>query len=100
LGLPARYASGYLFDPDKPADAILASHAWAEVFLDGRGWLGLDPTHNRATGPLYTRVAVGRDYADAAPVRGIFQGGAQETLEVRVRMRAGAGQAHKAPIAT
>ncbi|HJZ49088.1 MAG TPA: transglutaminase family protein [Roseiflexaceae bacterium] len=88
IGLPARYISGYLFDPDKPPDAVLASHAWTEVYLDGRGWLGLDPTHNRATGPLYTRVAIGRDYGDAAPVRGIYQGGAKETLEVRVRMRA------------
>jgi transglutaminase-like putative cysteine protease len=88
VGLPARYVSGYLYDSGKPADAILASHAWMEVFLDGRGWLGLDPTHDRATGALYTRVAIGRDYADAAPVRGIYQGGAKETLEVRVRMRA------------
>jgi transglutaminase-like putative cysteine protease len=87
LGLPTRYVSGYLYDADKPPDAILASHAWAEVFLEGRGWLGLDPTHNRATGSLYARVAVGRDYADAAPMRGVHQGGAQETLEVRVRMR-------------
>ena len=88
LGLPARYVSGYLYDSDKPADAIQASHAWTEVFVDGRGWLGLDPTHDRATGSLYTRVAIGRDYADAAPVRGIYQGDAKETLEVRVRMRA------------
>jgi transglutaminase-like putative cysteine protease len=88
LGLPARYVSGYLYDSDKPADAILASHAWAEVFLDGRGWLGIDPTHNRPTGSLYTRIALGRDYADAAPVRGIYQGETKETLEVRVRMRA------------
>jgi transglutaminase-like putative cysteine protease len=88
LGLPARYVSGYLHNTHKPADAILASRAWTEVFLGGRGWLGLDPTHNRATGALYTRVAIGRDYADAAPVRGIYQGDAKETLEVRVRMRA------------
>ena len=88
LGMPARYVSGYLYDADQPADAILASHAWAEVFLDGRGWLGLDPTHNRVISSLYTRVALGRDYADAAPVRGIYQGETKETLEVRVRMRA------------
>lgn len=88
LGMPARYVSGYLYDADQPADAILASHAWAEVFLDGRGWLGIDPTHNRVIGALYTRVALGRDYADAAPVRGIYQGETKETLEVRVRMRA------------
>jgi transglutaminase-like putative cysteine protease len=88
LGLPARYVSGYLADPDQPPGAVLASHAWAEVFLPDRGWLGLDPTHDCATGPRYTRVATGRDYADAAPVRGVFQGGAQEQLKVRVRIRA------------
>jgi transglutaminase-like putative cysteine protease len=89
LGLPARYVSGYLYDPDKSPDAILASHAWVEVFLDGRGWLGLDPTHNRVVGVLYARIAIGRDYTDAAPVRGVYQNSAQETLAVRVRMRAG-----------
>ena len=93
-GLPARYVSGYLYDPVKCADAIQASHAWTEVFLDGQGWLGLDPTHNRVTGLCYTRIAVGRDYADAAPVRGIYQGRAQESLAVRVRMHAGVGEAH------
>jgi transglutaminase-like putative cysteine protease len=87
LGLPARYVSGYLAAADQPPDAVLASHAWAEVFLEGRGWLGLDPTHDCTTGPRYTRVAVGRDYADAAPIRGVFQGDAQEQLDVRVRIR-------------
>jgi transglutaminase-like putative cysteine protease len=96
LGLPARYVSGYVYDSDKPAGAILASHAWTEVFLDGRGWLGLDPTHNRATGALYTRVAIGRDYADAAPVRGLYQGDADEQLEVRVRIRT----AEQTPVTT
>jgi transglutaminase-like putative cysteine protease len=89
LGLPARYVSGYLYDPDKPADAILASHAWAEVYLAGQGWLALDPTHNRATDETYIRVAIGRDYADATPVRGLFKGDAQETLDVRVHIRSG-----------
>jgi transglutaminase-like putative cysteine protease len=87
-GLPARYVSGYLHDAAQRPDAIVASHAWAEVFLEGRGWLGLDPTHNRATGPAYVRVAIGRDYADATPVRGVYKGGAHETLEVQVRVRA------------
>jgi hypothetical protein len=58
----------------------------------GSGWLGLDPTHNRATGPLYTRVAVGRDYADAALVRGTYQVRTQATLEVWVQMRELEGQ--------
>lgn len=88
LGLPARYVSGYFHDPAQPPDAIVASHAWAEVFLAGRGWLGLDPTHNCITDANYVRVAIGRDYADAAPMRGVYKGGAKEKLAVRVRLRA------------
>jgi transglutaminase-like putative cysteine protease len=87
LGLPARYVSGYLYDAKLRPDAIVASHAWVEVFLEDRGWLGLDPTHNRPAGPDYVRVAIGRDYADATPARGVFQGRAHESLEVRVRVR-------------
>lgn len=87
-GLPARYVSGYFHDPAFPPETVLASHAWAEVFLEGRGWLALDPTHDCAIGEHHVRVAVGRDYADAAPVRGIYQGSSHETLQVHVRMRA------------
>jgi transglutaminase-like putative cysteine protease len=98
LGLPARYISGYLYDAKLRPGAIVASHAWAEVFLDERGWLGLDPTHNRVIGPDYVRVAVGRDYADATPARGVFRGGAHETLEVQVRVRAADEQPRGAPV--
>lgn len=87
MGLPARYVSGYLHDAAQRPGAIVATHAWAEVFLEGRGWLGLDPTHNCAVGPDYVRVALGRDYTDATPVRGVFQGDARQELEVRVRVR-------------
>ncbi|HNP84710.1 MAG: transglutaminase family protein [Chloroflexi bacterium SZAS-1] len=86
-GLPARYVSGYFYDPALPPETVLASHAWAEVFLEGRGWLALDPTHNCAIGPQYVRVAVGRDYADAAPMHGVYQGSGHETLKVRVFIR-------------
>lgn len=85
--IPARYVSGYLYDPAKPPDAVLASHAWAEVYLPGQGWLALDPTHNQATDGRYVRVAIGRDYADATPVRGFYKGQAVETMEVKVFMR-------------
>lgn len=54
--------SGYLYDPDTLPDAMLATHAWVEVFLDRHGWLGLDPTHNRVVGALYARIASGRDF--------------------------------------
>ena len=95
-GLPARYVSGYLFtgggeggqsDPD-------ASHAWVEVWLPTVGWLGLDPTNNLVAGERHIRVAVGRDYADVPPVRGVFKGGAESTLHVAVQV---AQAPHDAP---
>jgi transglutaminase-like putative cysteine protease len=84
-GIPARYVSGYILTDAKHA----ASHAWVEGWLPrahgGAGaWLGLDITHNRLAGPELCRLAVGRDYADASPVRGMHVGGGGEILHVRV----------------
>jgi transglutaminase-like putative cysteine protease len=85
--IPARYVSGYLHDPEL-ADEHSASHAWVDVFVDGRGWFSLDPTHDREQTDHYVRIAVGRDYADVPPTRGVFNGNATERLEVSVRVRA------------
>ena len=52
-----------------------------------RGWVSLDPTHDREQTEAYVRVAVGRDYADVPPTRGVFKGTAEETLEVAVQDR-------------
>ena len=98
LGLPARYVSGYLLTQPPPGQARLvgsdASHAWASVFLPElathacQGWLDLDPTNNRtgwaSPGLDYVRLAVGRDFADVSPLRGVLQGGSAHTLEVAV----------------
>nr|WP_233473869.1 transglutaminase family protein [Cupriavidus pauculus] len=83
LGVPARYVSGYFFDP---AATEMASHAWADVCLDaGRGlWCSIDVTHGCVTDARHVRLAVGRDYASAAPIRGILEGGTGETLEVAI----------------
>ncbi len=82
LGLAARYVSGYLF---AGPDAGLASHAWAEVwFADTGQWYGIDVTHGRPVGGQHCRLAVGRDYLDAAPVRGMRRGGGQEQMQVAV----------------
>ena len=98
LGLPARYVSGYLLTQPPPGQPRLvgsdASHAWASVYLPElashacQGWLDLDPTNNRcglaSPGLDYVRLAVGRDFADVSPLRGVLQGGGAHTLAVAV----------------
>lgn len=82
-GLPARYVSGYFHSPSAHQ---LASHAWADVCIDpaARRWLAIDVTHRCAMDERHVRLAVGPDYAACAPVRGVRQGGGEETLRVRV----------------
>ncbi len=80
-GLPARYVSGYLGDVAESG----ASHAWVEAFIPPYGWVGLDPTVGSPCTGRHVKVAVGRDYADVAVVRGTYRGGADATLEVTVR---------------
>lgn len=82
LGYPARYVSGYLLPMEEGFPA--ASHAWAELFVDGLGWVGFDPANRVSPDEHYVRVACGRDYRDAAPVRGLRRGGDDETLDVSV----------------
>jgi len=85
-GIAARYVSGYLFDPTLEGDNA-ASHAWVDIWDEERGWIALDPTHDREQTESYVRVAVGRDYADVPPTRGVYKGGANETLSVRVGLQ-------------
>jgi transglutaminase-like putative cysteine protease len=85
--VPARYVSGYLYDP-AAAGGNAASHAWVDIWDDARGWCSLDPTHNRPQNELYVRIAVGRDYDDVPPTRGVFRGNASETLAVAVHVAA------------
>ena len=66
-----------------PAQHV-ATHAWVDVWNDDRGWISLDPTHRREQNECYVRVAVGRDYGDVPPTRGVFKGQATETLSVAV----------------
>ncbi|MGE4243555.1 transglutaminase family protein [Ramlibacter sp.] len=93
LGLPGRYVSGYLLTEPPPGEAKLvgsdASHAWVSVYLPadttGPGeWAELDPTNDRTPGEDYVRLALGRDYADISPMRGVIHGGANHTLRVGV----------------
>jgi transglutaminase-like putative cysteine protease len=84
LGVPSRYVSGYLFHARGEHVAEGATHAWVEAWLPRSGWVGLDPTSNVLAGERHVRVAIGRDYADVAPTRGVYKGVAAGTLAVAV----------------
>ena len=85
-GIPSRYVSGYLHREGVPGEQSPdgASHAWAEFLLPDLGWLGIDPTNHSLADHRHVRIAVGRDYADAAPTRGAVFGGGESRLDVRV----------------
>jgi len=103
MGLAARYVSGYLLTQPAPGALKLrgsdASHAWASVYLPETPasddtpptpacWVDLDPTNNRAGSPSpgedYVTLAIGRDFSDVSPLRGVIHGGAHHTLTVGV----------------
>ena len=76
LGVPARYVSGYLYDQNQPH---LASHAWAEVFVDNQ-WYCFDVSNQIFSPQNHIYVAVGRDYLDVAPIRGVREQGGVESM--------------------
>ncbi|GHC80622.1 transglutaminase [Pseudorhodoferax aquiterrae] len=95
LGLPARYVSGYLLTQPPPGQPRLigadASHAWVAVYVpdvpDHDGWYDFDPTNDRAPGEDYVTLAVGRDFSDVSPMRGVIHGGARHSLHVGVTVQ-------------
>ncbi|SFU58820.1 transglutaminase family protein [Pseudoduganella namucuonensis] len=85
-GIPARYVSGYI-DPGNTGHA--ASHAWVDAWAEDRdytGWVSIDVTHARLMTDAYCRLAIGRDYDAAAPVRGVRRGGGDEAMSVNVQI--------------
>ncbi len=86
LGIPSRYVSGYVHrrSEDRDRSRGSATHAWVEAWLPDLGWVGFDPTNALVAGQRHIRVAVGRDYADVPPSRGVYKGGATSELKVAV----------------
>jgi transglutaminase-like putative cysteine protease len=83
-GLPARYVSGYIHQPGE-----IATHAWAQVWGGSLvGWVDVDPTHDRFATDDYVVTAVGRDFSDVPPNRGVWKGRAEETITVLVTVKA------------
>lgn len=90
LGFGARVVSGYVFDPDRNrlgSAGAGSTHAWAEVYLPGAGWITLDPTNRSVGGFNLVPVAVARDIRHAMPVAGSFAGPADAFLEMAVEVR-------------
>jgi transglutaminase-like putative cysteine protease len=89
LGLPAAYVSGYLRTIARSATAKLtgadAMHAWVQVWCGSKaGWYGLDPTNAVLVGEDHVVLALGRDYADVAPIDGVVFGAGAQRLDVTV----------------
>jgi len=87
-GLPARYVSGYLETLPPPGQDKLqgsdASHAWFGVYLPAWGWVDFDPTNNQIPMDQHITLAVGRDFSDVAPLKGVVYGGGDHSLQVAV----------------
>jgi transglutaminase-like putative cysteine protease len=90
-GVPARYVSGYLAPPPDSAQQMpiesQASHAWIEAQVPGQGWAGFDPTHGCRTDTRHIKVAIGRDYSDVTPLRGVYRSfGSKQTMTVDLKL--------------
>jgi transglutaminase-like putative cysteine protease len=87
LGIPARYVSGYLYHGEfHDRSEVNATHAWIEAWLPELGWIGFDPTNNLLAEERHIRTAIGRDYNDVPPTRGVFKGTANSELSVGVQV--------------
>ena len=87
LGLAVRYVSGYLVTQPSGPSALSgseASHAWLSVYCPGQGWVDVDPTNSLWPSDRHVTVAIGRDYGDVSPIKGVFLGGGYHTMEVVV----------------
>ena len=80
--------SGYI--ETTPAEGALvgadASHAWASVYVPQFGWIDFDPTNNHMPLDQHIVLAVGRDYSDVTPIKGVSMGGGKQTLRVAVKV--------------
>jgi transglutaminase-like putative cysteine protease len=85
LGFGARFVTGYIQMGEGQHGA---THAWTEIYVPGRGWLGFDPTNNKSVGSEHVTVAVAREHEKASPLSGSWEGepGAFDRMEVSVQV--------------
>ena len=104
LGFGARFVTGYLYDPAEGGgvQGAGATHAWADIFLPGAGWVEFDPTNGLIAAENLIRVAVTRDPSQAVPVSGSYVGtpDAYLGMDVEVTVQADAGATAAPPAAS
>jgi transglutaminase-like putative cysteine protease len=81
--VPARYVSGYIHRPNQESQ----SHAWCEVWFQDLGWIGIDPTNDQVVDERFVKVAIGRDFTDVPPNKGVCRTHGKESISVRVETR-------------
>ena len=88
LRIPARYVSGFVHPDAGKFRGYAQTHAWVELMFPSAGWIGFDPTNQCIVGPNFVKVAVGRDYRDVPPNKGVYRGSAEESITVQVKSEA------------
>ena len=84
LGIPARYVSGLIHPDREKYKGFTQTHAWAELLFPSVGWVGFDPTNRCTVSQNFVKVAIGRDYRDVPPNKGVWRGQATESIDVSV----------------
>lgn len=84
LNIPARYVSGYIHPDRHRFRGYTQTHAWVEIYVPSVGWIGIDPTNNCPVGQNFVKIAVGRNFQDVPPNRGVYKGQGKETIRVVV----------------
>ena len=85
LGIPARYVSGFVHPDAHRYRGFTQTHAWCELLFPSAGWVGFDAANRCVIGGNFVKVAVGRDFHDVPPNRGVYRGNATETIDVAVK---------------
>lgn len=85
VGLTARFVSGYESEASLQENGEL--HAWAEVYLDGGGWRGFDPSRGLAVANSHVAVAASTNPLLAAPISGAYRGSARATLDFQIQLQ-------------
>ena len=84
LHIPARYVSGFIHAGNQQFRGAAETHAWCELYFPTTGWMGYDPTNNCEVKDNFVKMAVGRNYMDVPPHKGVYRGNATETMKVEV----------------